>query len=264
MAESNAVTSAKQATDGSHLLAIADGRFVYIQDTEQDIVRRKHTLSAASGHIQYLGFAPGTQELYFTTNLQNSVRRYGVRSNKLEQPLCELPSPPSVLAVNRHHLVAACEAPPSVILRALSSKGKTVALSLSAPVTLAAFHPSQADLFLLAYAQGIISVHNTAHAMRRSSSNGQIGFIEDLNSSGTSNCTIIAAQFLPGPAVRTVILDDNMTCRVVGFYKGLPTVANVFVIDEVVSSLVVGPGTASRDECVVIGTAGGKFKEPES
>ncbi|KAL9084593.1 MAG: hypothetical protein Q9159_005142 [Coniocarpon cinnabarinum] len=257
------IVAGKQATNGSAVFVIADGYSVIIHDIEKARQHNKYALSRRSGHIQLLQFAKGTDELYFTASLDNAVRCYGVRSRKLFRPVCELPRSPTVLAVCKHHLIVACEDPPLVILKGLSSTSITrrvTPLPSRANVVSAALHPQHPSVFLLAFEDGSVSIHDARQIFHEPASNGQVIFIDTLVSKNVRPIGgMFAAEFLCGIPLRIVVLSYDHTFRVIRFHDGRPVVVRSWSIPLPVTAMAVFSRSRGNDECVALGTSDGRI-----
>ena len=256
------ITAAKQATDGSQLLAVTDSRFIFIQDTRQEIVRRRHAFSDASGPIQLLHFARNTQELYFTTALQNAVRCYSVRSGILLKPVCELPRPPAVFAVSKRYLIAACNGPTLLLHRSLSSNATSVTfktLASPAAIILVNLHHEQHNMFLIAFADGSISVHNAAYIHRRTSTNGQVAFIErQRHQDQTPAPGIRAAEFMPGATLQLAVLGSDQSFRVISLHRGIPLISHIWTMPLMASCIAVCPESFRGQQYIAVGNPDGE------
>ncbi|KAL9050864.1 MAG: hypothetical protein Q9162_006372 [Coniocarpon cinnabarinum] len=257
------LVAGKQATNGSAVFVIADGYSVITHDIEKARQHNKYALSRRSGHIQLLQFAKGTDELYFTTSLDNAVRCYGVRSRKLFRPVCELPRSPTVLAICKHHLIAACEDPPLVILKGLSSTSITrrvTPLPSRANVVSAALHPQHPSVFLLAFEHGSVSIHDARQIFHEPASNGQVIFIDTFVSKNVQPIGgMFAAEFLCGIPLRIVALSYDHTFRVIRFHDRRPVVVRSWSIPLPVTAMAVFSRSRGNDECVALGTSDGRI-----
>lgn len=213
------ITAAKETRDGSRLLAIADGRLVLIHDIHESIVRRRHTVLEASGQVQLLAFAQGSQELFFTTVLQNAIRRYSVLRNALRRPVCILPKPPCVLAVSSQYLIAGCSDPPYVCVQPLVPSGAPAiitALPSPAKIVCAALHPYHGELFLLAFSDTVLSLHKAGQSPDRA--------LAVLNpsrySKDSESWSLVSAKFLGSSFVTVVTIAENKTVSVFKFSDG--------------------------------------------
>lgn len=91
-----------------------------------------------------------------------------MKENKLLPPSCEHPSPPTVIALSSdsHWLLSASIAPPTILLNNLLLQTPVVTIRpqcSSAAVVAADFHPQRANIFLLAFADGVCALYDVAH-----------------------------------------------------------------------------------------------------
>lgn len=153
--------------------------------------------------MRLLRYAKESNNLFFTTTLQNSVQSYSVQHSKLLDPSHEHPSPPSVFALscNSKFLLSTSAAPPTIHLNNLNLNMAPVLVrpecSASAVVA-ASSHPERENYFLLAFADGTAAVIDAMHFFHKhgkgeqraqaaySGTGGEVAFIKKLHATGTS------------------------------------------------------------------------------
>lgn len=136
----------------------------------------RYKADITQGHVRLLRYAQGTSNLYFTTTLQNAVRAYSLKDDKLLAPSCEHSSPPTVIALSpdSHWLLSASVAPPTILLNHLLLHSPAVAIRprcSSAAVVAADFHPQRTNIFSLAFADGACAIYDIAHITAASGRN---------------------------------------------------------------------------------------------
>ena len=128
----------------------------------------RYKADITQGHVRLLRYAQETSNLYFTTTLQNAVRAYSLKDDKLLAPSFEHSSPPTVIALSpdSHWLLSASVAPPTVLLNHLLLHSPAVVIRpqcSSAAVVAADFHPQRTNIFLLAFADGACAIYDVDH-----------------------------------------------------------------------------------------------------
>ena len=202
-------------------------------------------LIVQQGQVRLIDFANDSKEIFFSTSLQDSVLRYSITKDRLINFSCTHPSPPTIVAVSPQsvYLVSASRNPPFIYLQELLSGGTPVHIKPQASdayVTVAAFHPQRENIFLLAYADSTLSVHDASriilnrangsdgsigHFQRgHRTTNAQIGDSKAKRVSATPGARVIgitAASFIPGHSLRVVSVAGDGKCRIVDFEFGL-------------------------------------------
>ncbi|KAF2141077.1 uncharacterized protein K452DRAFT_272899, partial [Aplosporella prunicola CBS 121167] len=214
---SGGIHAAKEAKDGSNLLAIADSQVVLLHDTNRGM-EKSYRLKGTDGQIRLLEYSDDSKSLFFTTTLQNAVQSYSLRRSCLLEPAHTHPSPPTVLATSNtsHLLLSASENPPTIYLQNLTLRTPPVLIqpraSSSAAVT-ASFHPERPNVFLIAFKDGTLAAYDATRILGKSARGGQggeIGHFNDLHTSigtvsiGSVAVGITGAAFLPGHRSRAV------------------------------------------------------------
>lgn len=131
----------------------------------------RYEADIAQGHVRLLRYVRDTGNLFFTTSLQNAVRAYSLKDDKLLAPSCEHPSPPTVIALSpdSHWLLSASVAPPTILLNNLLLHTPAVMVRpqcSTAAVVAADFHPQRTNIFLLAFADGACAIYDVAHLVQ--------------------------------------------------------------------------------------------------
>ncbi|EKG13897.1 hypothetical protein MPH_08896 [Macrophomina phaseolina MS6] len=243
---SGGILAAKEAKDGSGLLAVADDQVVVLHDATRGM-DRSYRLKGTDGQVRLLEYSNDSKSLFFTTTLQNAVQSYSLRQSCLLEPSHTHPSPPTVLAISStsHLLLSASERPPTIFLQNLTLR--TPALQLqprasSAAVETASFHPERPNVFLLAFKDGSLAAYDATRILGkagRGGSGGEVGRFKNLhtvtnrvvanslgetgdnaNVTGGKSVSITSASFLPGHRSRAVSVGADGRCRLVDFECG--------------------------------------------
>ncbi len=153
--------------------------------------------------MHLLKYTNDARNLFFTTSLRNSVQTYSSRQFRLLDPLQTHPSPPIVLALSptSHLLLSASVEPPTIHLTNLTLRTLPIILHpscSSSAVVAASFHPERANVFLLAFADGVLAIYDAVHLLRnggkgerrdrpaRTGNWGELGHIKGLHTAGAN------------------------------------------------------------------------------
>lgn len=232
------------------LLAVADGRVVVVE--AKGTTRTRYHLNSGDGHISVLAYANNLQHLFFSTTLRHAVQRYSIVEDRLLDWFCMHPSPPTVLAISAssRYAISASRHPPTIYLSILGTQEpKHLLVRPHASVfgiTAASFHPETEEYFLLAYADGTVSLHTASRieVLHASGSDGSIGFLKrahrvtnqshyrhaikhqkggssvDSAQIGAKSVSITAAAFVNGCKLRVVTVAGDGKCRMIDFERG--------------------------------------------
>ena len=223
----------------------------------------RYEADIAQGHVHLLRYAPDTGNLFFTTSLQNAVCAYSLKDNKLLAPSCEHPSPPTVIAVSSdsHWLLSASVAPPTILLNNLLFNTPVRVIHpqcSSAAVVAADFHPQRANIFSLAFADGVCAIYDVAHLVpiigrgAYSRISGEISHVKGLHAIvsstplsniemsslgpgiecanphvGERGIRIAAVALVPGSKAKAVTIGADGKCCVVNFFTGGKKIGSV-------------------------------------
>lgn len=232
------------------LLAVADGRVVVIE--AKGGTRARYHLKSGDGHVGVLAYANNLQHLFFSTTLRHAVQRYSIIDDRMLDWFCMHPSPPTVLAISTssHYAVSASRHPPTTYLSLLDRQEPKHLLirphASVAGVTAASFHPDTEEHFLLAYADGTVSLHTALRIelMHASGSDGSIAFLKRAHrvtnkphyrhaikhqrggssvesaQVGAKSVSVTAAAFDSGCKLRVVTVAGDGKCRMIDFERG--------------------------------------------
>ncbi|KAK7547742.1 WD40-repeat-containing domain protein [Phyllosticta citricarpa] len=241
---SGGILAAKEAKDGSGLLAVADDQVVVLHDANRGM-KRSYRLKGTEGRIRLLEYSNDSKILFFTTTLQNAVQSYSLRQACLLEPSHTHPSPPTVLAISHtsHLLLSGSERPPTIYLQNLTLRTPAVSLhprASDAAVERASFHPERPNVFLLAFKDGTLAAYDATRILGRAGrggTGGEVGSFKNLHnvtslivadkendcfrSPGVGRSTsITGAAFLPGHRSRAISVGADGRCRLLDFDRG--------------------------------------------
>lgn len=182
------------------------------------------------------------------------MRAYSLKDYKLLGPLCDHPSPPTVIALSpgSQWLLSASAAPPTILLNNLLLNTPAVLIRpqcSSAAVVVANFHPERTNIFLLAFGDGTCALYDVAHLFPAggrgdhqadpagSGTRGEISYVKRLHAIASSvplsnielgpdfehtnhgvgekGIGITAAAFVPGSRAKAVTVGADGKCCVV-------------------------------------------------
>ncbi|KAH0336100.1 WD40 repeat-like protein, partial [Aureobasidium melanogenum] len=249
------ILAAREAKDGSQVLAVADEHVVVLHDCKRGR-EESWGLSGSEGIVRLLEYAPDAKSLFLSTSLTGAIQHYSIHESRYLDPPSNHPSPPTVLAISStsHLMLSASENPSVVYLQNLALKTSAIQLHPSASgaaVATAAFHPERPNIFLLAFKDGTIAAYDATRITRtseactstksRSVNNGHAGEISHLSNLhrvtnirnlsdppdaspnttiGSRTMAITGAAFLPGFRSRAVSAGADGRCRLVDFEAG--------------------------------------------
>ncbi|KAH0360704.1 WD40 repeat-like protein, partial [Aureobasidium melanogenum] len=249
------ILAAREAKDGSQVLAVADEHVVVLHDCKRGR-EESWGLSGNDGIVRLLEYAPDAKSLFLSTSLTGAIQHYSIHESRYLDPPSNHPSPPTVLAISPtfHLMLSASEKPTVVYLQNLTLKTSAIQLhpsASSAAVATASFHPERPNIFLLAFKDGTIAAYDATKITRtseactgtksRSVNNGHAGEISHLSNLhritnirnlsdppdaspnttiGSKTVAITGAAFLPGFRSRAVSAGADGRCRLVDFEAG--------------------------------------------
>ncbi|KAG9692034.1 WD40 repeat-like protein, partial [Aureobasidium melanogenum] len=249
------ILAAREAKDGSQVLAVADEHVVVLHDCKRGR-EESWGLSGSEGIVRLLEYAPDAKSLFLSTSLTGAIQHYSIHESRYLDPPSNHPSPPNVLAISStsHLMLSASENPSVVYLQNLALKTSAIQLHPSASgaaVATASFHPERPNIFLLAFKDGTIAAYDATRITRtseactstksRSVNNGHAGEISHLSNLhrvtnirnlsdppdaspnttiGSRTVAITGAAFLPGFRSRAVSAGADGRCRLVDFEAG--------------------------------------------
>ncbi|KEQ97678.1 hypothetical protein AUEXF2481DRAFT_2611 [Aureobasidium subglaciale EXF-2481] len=248
------ILAAREAKDGSQMLAVADEHVVVLHDCKRGR-EESWGLSGNEGIVRLLEYGPDAKSLFLSTSLTGAIQHYSIRESKLLDSPSSHPSAPTVLAVSptSHLILSASENPTVVYLRNLTLRTSAIQLhpsASSAAIAAASFHPGRPNVFLLAFKDGSIAAYDATKIARNKvgapnkscmSTNGHTGEISHFKNLhritnvrnmsdppdastnttiGSKSIAITGAAFLPGFMTRAVSVGADGRCRLVDFEAG--------------------------------------------
>lgn len=242
---SSGIVAAREARNGSNVLAVADQRVVVLHDTTRG-QERSWGLHADDDQVRHLEYTPDAKTLFMSTTLTNDVQQYSLEQSRLMSPTQIHSAPPIALAVSSsgHLMLSASDNPPVLYLRSLSHDSAPILIepqASDAPVTVATFHPERPNIFLLAFRDGTLAAYDSSEITRNAQgrspfsnqervNDGEIAHLDNVHrtttkivtkdSIGVKATSITAAAFLPGYKTRAVSTGSDGRCRLVDFAEG--------------------------------------------
>jgi WD40 repeat protein len=233
------IAAATESKDGSGILAVADKHTVVLHDTQRG-KEKSWGLSAPEDEVRHLEYTKDSKNLFLTTTATNAIQCYSTQAQQLLSPPQILSSPAVALAISPtgHLMISAQGTPPVVFLKDLSKNSTVMILKPQAStsgITIAAFHPERANIFLLAFDDGTLAVFD-ASRLRRGAGEGryndqshtgkaEIGRKMQLHraihykTDGRSRA-INGAAFLPGQNLKTITVGIDGRCKLLDFSNG--------------------------------------------
>lgn len=232
----SSIAAATESKDGSGILAVADKHVVLLHDTQHGR-GKSWGLSAPEDQVRHLEYTKDSKSLFLTTTTTNAIQCYSTQAQQLLSPPQTLSSPAVALAISAtgHLMISAQGTPPVVFVKDLIKNSTATLLKPQAStsgVTIAAFHPERANIFLLAFDDGTLAVFD-ASRLKRGNSEGkyndqshtgkaEIGRKKQLHramhfkTEGRSRA-IAGAAFLPGNQLKTITVGIDGRCKLLDF-----------------------------------------------
>jgi WD40 repeat protein len=233
------IAAATESKDGSGILAVADKHTVVLHDTQRG-KEKSWGLSPTEDEVRHLEYTKDSKNLFLTTTATNAIQCYSTQAQRLLSPPQILSSPAVVLAVSPtgHLMISAQGTPPVVFLKDLSKNSTATLLKPQASasgITIAAFHPERANIFLLAFDDGTLAVFDASRLRRgvgeekyndqSHTGKAEIGRKTQLHraihykTEGRSRA-INGAAFLPGQNLKTITVGIDGRCKLLDFSNG--------------------------------------------
>ena len=232
----NSIVAAREAKDGSGVLAVANKQVVVLHDTKRG-QERSWGLDADGDEVRHLEYTTDAKSLFLSTNLTTDIQRYSTERSRLLSPARAHATPPRALAVSPigHLLVSASDDPPVAYLKDLKHIGAPVLIESRAsrtPVSTISFHPERPNMFLLAFRDGTLAAFDATKIRRNQSDSftnqesvnaGELAHLPKLHrtTSEATNLQCVAdAAFLPGYKTRAISAGSDGRCRLIDFADG--------------------------------------------
>jgi WD40 repeat protein len=232
----NGIVAAREAKDGSGILAIADKHVVVLHDTKRG-QERSWGLEADHDEVRHLEYTADAKTLFLSTSLTTDIQRYSAEQSRLLSPTRAHAAPPVALAVSPtgHLMVSAYSNPSTIYLSSLMKDSDPILIeptASEADVTVAAFHPERPNIFLVAFADGVVAAFDATKRTRRVQgtfanqervNQGEISHLTRLHRpvlQGKRTACIQGAAFIPGYETRAITVGSDSKCRIVDFANG--------------------------------------------
>jgi WD40 repeat protein len=230
------IAAATESKDGSGILAVADKHVVVLHDTQRG-KEKSWGLSGPEDEVRHLEYTRDSKSLFLTTTATNAIQCYSAQAQQLLSPPQTLASPAVALAISAtgHLMISAQGTPPVVFVKDLTKNSTATLLkpqASTAGVTIAAFHPERANIFLLAFDDGTLAVFDATRLKR---GNGE-GKYNDQSHAGKAEMgrkmqlhrpmhfktegrsrAITGAAFLPGNKLKTITVGIDGRCKLLDF-----------------------------------------------
>ncbi|KAK3720153.1 hypothetical protein LTR37_003977 [Vermiconidia calcicola] len=230
------IVAAREAKDGSGILAVADKHIVVLHDTKRG-QERSWGLEADDDEVRHLEYTADAKSLFLSTSLTSDIQRYSTERSRLLSPSRSHASPPVALAVSPtgHLMVSASDNPPVIYLKNLTHNSAPVLIESRASqtaVSVITFHPERPNIFLLAFRDGTLAAFDATRIARNShgafANQQSVNFTEIAHlpkvhrtTSGVSKTVSITdVAFLPGYKTRGISVGGDGRCRLVDFADG--------------------------------------------
>ena len=232
----NSIVAAREAKDGSGVLAVADKHVVVLHDTKRG-QERSWGLEADDDEVRHLEYTGDAKSLFLSTTSTTDIQRYSTERSKLLAPSRAHASPPVAFAISPtgHLLVSASDNPPVVYLKDLRQNSAPTPIESQASKTAVskiAFHPERPNVFLLAFRDGTVASFDAtkinrnrvgSFANQEAVNTGEISRLSRLHrttSEAASAHSISDAAFLPGYKTRAITTGSDGRCRLIDFADG--------------------------------------------
>ena len=232
----SSIVAAREAKDGSGILAVAGKHVVVLHDTKRG-QERSWGLGADEDEVRHLEYTVDAKSLFLSTHLTADIQRYSTERSQLLAPSRAHGSPPVALAVSPtgHLLVSASDNPPVVYLKDLKQNSAPTLIEPQASETAVskiAFHPERANIFLLAFRDGTIAAFDGtkisrnrtgSFANQESMNAGEISRLPQLHRTTSESLDVPSvsdAAFLPGYKTRAITTGSDGRCRLIDFADG--------------------------------------------
>ncbi|KAF2212247.1 hypothetical protein CERZMDRAFT_84624 [Cercospora zeae-maydis SCOH1-5] len=258
------IVAAREAKDGSGLLAVASKDVVVLHDTKRG---KEHSwgLNAPDQELRHLEYSRDAKMLYLSTTSDGLIQQYSVEKSRLLEPLQKHESAPVALAVSCSGdlMLSASSDPPAIYLKNMTQDTRSILVQPSAstaPVCAAAFHPERPNIFMLGFRDATVAAFDAtklANIAGTYSTQPTAGWeiaslqnlhrkvvAEDFVSETTSIVSAIAGvAFLPGSRLRAVTAGRDGRCRLIDFANG-GIVLRTWHCKEACTSLAILSGDA--------------------
>lgn len=238
------IVAAREAKDGSGVLAVAGRHVVVLHDTKRGGKEESWGLSAPQDEVRHLEYSKDAKSLFLSTTIHGDIQHYSVESSRLLDPAQKHASSPVALALSStgHILLSASQDPPVVHVKNLAHNTVSHLLQPNAsasPVSCATFHPERPNIFALAFRDGTVAAydaskisrkHDASQPSHRSTGDPEISHLSQLHrvvvsgdqslDQSKTTSPIVDMAFLPGFKTRAVTAGQDGRCRFIDFSNG--------------------------------------------
>lgn len=231
------IIAAREAKDGSGVLAVASSNVVVMHDTKRG-QEQSWGLDPQREEVRHLEYAPDAKSLFLSTTSDGTVQRYSTVTSRMLGEMQKHDAVPVALAVSctGHLVLSASHQPPVIFLKNMEHNSAPVQLQTNAskaPVSCAVFHPERPNIFLLAFRDGTVAAYDStriSRSERQSASDGEISCLRNVHRAVVTGeessrqlalaAPVVGAAFLPGFKTRAVTAGRDGKCKIIDFARG--------------------------------------------
>lgn len=231
------IIAAREAKDGSGVLAVASSNVVVMHDTKRG-QEQSWGLDPQREEVRHLEYAPDAKSLFLSTTSDGAVQRYSTVTSRMLGEMQKHDAAPVALAVSctGHLVLSASHQPPVIFLKNMEHNSSPIQLqpnASKAPVSCAVFHPERPNIFLLAFRDGTVAAYDSTRISRnerQSASDGEISCLRNVHRAvvtgaessrqPTLAAPVVGAAFLPGFKTRAVTAGRDGKCKIIDFARG--------------------------------------------
>lgn len=230
------IVAAREAKDGSGVLAVASSNVVVMHDAR----RRKDEswgLNAPREEVRHLEYSPDATSLFLSTTSGGAIQHYSTEKQRLLDPAQTHHAAPVALAISPtgHLMLSASQDPPMVFLKNLAHNTSPLKIqpqASDAAVCCAVFHPERPNVFLLAFRDGTVAAYDATkmprnnrgtYANQQSVNDGEIAHLQKVHRATAADADaapIAGITFLPGYKTRAITAGRDGRCKLIDFTKG--------------------------------------------
>ncbi|KAK6347184.1 hypothetical protein TWF696_007260 [Orbilia brochopaga] len=211
------IVSAKLAKEGN-VLAVAGSQVVLLHKIEKG-QQQSYKLKGADA-TRLLEYAADGKSIFLNSSIRNSIQTYNVRDDKIAESLKPHPSPVTCFATSLDStlILSASENPPTIHIDNLGLRTTThlKPRASDGKVILSAFHPTRKNVFLLAFADGVLAAYDYSKASKSGNHIHAFGHLHDAMMGGNG---ITAAEFIPGSQTKAITAGEDGRCMLLDFDK---------------------------------------------
>ncbi|EWC43810.1 hypothetical protein DRE_07319 [Drechslerella stenobrocha 248] len=211
------IVSAKLAKEGN-VLAVAGSQVVLLHKIEKG--QQQSYKLKGSDATRLLEYAADGKSIFLNSSIRNAIQTYNVRDDKIAGSLKPHPSPVTCFAASLDSslILSASQTPPTIHIDNLSLRTTThlKPRASDSKVILSAFHPTRKNVFLVAFADGVLAAYEYSKASRNGGHIHAFGHLHDAMMGGNG---ITAAEFVPGSQTKAVTAGEDGRCLILDFDK---------------------------------------------